>query len=69
MLKKAAFLFFGLSILVLFLAACTTTAEGPGVELTRDQVEEIVLRSYQYVAMFNVNNKFAMDPSNPMSNS
>ncbi|MEE8294463.1 MAG: DUF1254 domain-containing protein, partial [Sphingomonadales bacterium] len=41
--------------------------EKPSVELTRDQVQEIVLRSYQYVAMYNVNNKFAMDPNNPMS--
>ncbi len=34
MLKKTTFLFFGLSILVLFMAACTTTAEAPSVELT-----------------------------------
>ena len=34
MLKKTAFLFFGLSILVLFMAACTTTAEVPSVEST-----------------------------------
>lgn len=31
----------------------------PVVKLSRAQVEEIVRRSYQYVAMFNVNNKFA----------
>jgi len=49
------------------LAVPAAAAEKPSVELTRDQVEEIVLRSYQYVAMFNVNNKFALDPSNPMS--
>ncbi|MGB5986314.1 MAG: DUF1214 domain-containing protein [Desulfobacterales bacterium] len=29
-------------------------------------MEELVLRSYQYVAMFNVNNKFALDTDNPM---
>ena len=30
------------------------------VELTDDQLENIVRRSYQYVAMYNVNNKFAL---------
>jgi hypothetical protein len=30
------------------------------IELTDEQIENIVLRSYQYVAMYNVNNKFAM---------
>ena len=34
-------------------------------ELTDAQVEDIVRRSYQFVAMYNVNNKNAMDPSNP----
>jgi hypothetical protein len=29
--------------------------------LSREQVENIVRRSYQYVAMFNVNQKFALD--------
>ncbi len=37
------------------------------VNLTDAEVEDIVRRSYQYVAMYNVNNKFAMDPGNPMS--
>ena len=36
-------------------------------KLTDAEVEEIVRRSYQYVAMYNVNNKFAMDPANPLS--
>jgi len=35
-------------------------------ELTDAKVEEIVRRSYQFVAMYNVNNKTAMDPSNPL---
>ena len=30
-------------------------------------MEELVRRSHQYVAMFNVNNKVALDPDNPMS--
>lgn len=33
------------------------------VSLSREQVENIVRRSYQYVAMFNVNQKFALDPA------
>ncbi len=37
MLQKTTFLFCGLSILVLFLAACTTTSEAPSVELTDEQ--------------------------------
>ncbi len=36
-------------------------------KLSDAQVENIVRRSYQYVAMYNVNNKFAMDPGNPLS--
>jgi len=34
-------------------------------DLTAAQIEDLVRRSYQYVAMFNVNNKFAMEPANP----
>jgi len=37
------------------------TAETTTIELTDDQITNIVERSYQYVAMYNVNNKFAMD--------
>ena len=36
------------------------TNEDGFVILTDDQVENIVKRSYQYVAMYNVNNKFAI---------
>jgi len=51
----------------LLLAIMAVIAVGPvtgaqkGVELTDDQIENIVRRSYQYVAMYNVNNKFAME--------
>lgn len=64
-MKKTTSLFFGLSIVVLFIAACTTTSEAPSVELTDEQVEDIVRRSYQYVALYNVINKAALDPTNP----
>lgn len=37
------------------------------MELTSAEIVNIVRRSYQYVALFNVINKFAMDPTNPMS--
>lgn len=36
------------------------------MELTHAEIENVVRRSYQYVALFNVLNKFALDPSNPM---
>ncbi len=55
-------------LVTLFLAAGFTmpaTAQ-KAIELSDEQVENIVRRSYQYVAMYNVNNKFAMDPSNPL---
>ncbi len=39
---------------------------GATAELTDAQVEDIVRRSYQFVAMYNVNNKMVMDPSNPL---
>ena len=37
------------------------------VTLSEPEIEELVRRSYPYVAMFNVNNKFALDTDNPMS--
>lgn len=41
------------------------SAQTSAVDLTDAQVESIVRRSYQYVALYNVINKFAMDPMNP----
>ena len=41
--------------------------ESQTVRLNDAEVENIVRRSYQYVAMYNVNNKGAMDPNNPAS--
>ena len=57
------------------LAAITTAvtmpkcaqAQNTQVKLDRAQVENIVRRSYQYVAMYNVNNKAAMDAQNPLN--
>ena len=67
---KRLFTFFRFTSLVLCLhlsVDAISAAEKPVVNLTRSQIEEIVIRSYQYVAMFNVNNKFALDQSNPMA--
>jgi len=49
-------------LLVLFASqGFTQTTPAPkSVKLSDAQVEDIVRRSYQYVAMFNVNNKFAL---------
>jgi len=42
------------------IALIVATAPASAVELTDEDVENLVLRSYQYVAMYNVNNKFAL---------
>ena len=42
-------------------------AQNVGTKLDNAQVANIVKRSYQYVAMYNVNNKAAMDDTNPLS--
>ena len=53
--------------------AYTSIAQAEGAsqmsapELSDAEVENIVRRSYQYVAMYNVNNKGALDPANPMA--
>jgi len=55
-----------ISIILLFFSCSSeekqsipTNADGVAI-LTDDQIENLVKRSYQYVAMYNVNNKFAM---------
>ena len=57
-------------VLVLVLGLLTTglapAQSAQRAVLSKAQMEELVLRSYQYVAMFNVNNKFALDTDNPM---
>jgi len=42
------------------IALLVTTTTASAVELSDNEVENIVRRSYQYVAMYNVNNKFAI---------
>jgi hypothetical protein len=74
-MKTAKIVFAMTSLLAFLLAACSdkeeaapTTGEQPSQaamatatagKLTDEQIENIVRRSYQYVAMYNVNNKFA----------
>ena len=57
-----------LSIVLTGLTGCTQeSVEQQSTALTDEQVENIIRSSYQYGAMYNVNNKFAMDPTNPLS--
>lgn len=54
-------------VILFFVAGCEKKEglQAPAGELTDSQVENIVLRSYQYVALYNVINKSTMDPKNP----
>jgi len=45
---------------VLLTASLISATAVPAAELTDKEIENIVRRSYQYVAMYNVNNKFAL---------
>jgi hypothetical protein len=52
---------FGVLLLIaIFNGAESAGDEGQTMELNDKQVENLVRRSYQYVAMYNVNNKFAL---------
>jgi len=65
MMRKLAFVIITcLAALTLF-AGCEKkeSSRSAGVAITDAQVENIVRRSYQYVAMFNVIQKFALDPA------
>jgi len=53
------------SLLLVFGFSVQTIAQ-QNIKLSDAQIEDIVRRSYQYVAMYNVNNKLAMDPDNPL---
>ena len=48
------------TVLRIGVALVTTNAVVSAVDLSDVEVENIVRRSYQYVAMYNVNNKFAL---------
>ncbi len=51
-----------------FLALSLLTVCSPSAaELTDKEIDNIVRRSYQYVAMYNTNNNFAMQQGNPLS--
>ena len=52
----------GFSLLILVLAGSTTVMAQETIKLSDEQVDNLVKRSYQYVAMFNVIQKFAQDP-------
>ena len=58
-----------MSLIALFLSFgfTVTAAAREAIELSDTQIDDLVRRSYQYVAMYNVNNKTAMDPGNPLS--
>jgi len=64
--KKNLFIAFSLILLIVSCnsgsekSALVKTDEKGFAVLTDDQVENIVKRSYQYVALYNVNNKFAL---------
>jgi len=56
-----------LFIVIFGVTGCTQEArEQQAIELSDEQVENIVRRSYPYVALYNVNQKFALDSSSPM---
>ena len=52
-----------LMVMLLALGFSTTATAQKAIKLGEQQVENIVRRSYQYVAMFNVIQKFALEPA------
>ncbi len=52
--------------LVLTAAFTATASAQKAIDLSGEQIENIVRLSYPYVAMYNVNNKFALDDSSSM---
>ncbi len=61
-MKRIAYLAIAIVAMIL-----TPIGSALAKDLSDKEIENIVRRSWQYVAMYNVNNKFAMDPDNPMS--
>ncbi len=59
-INQATLFMASLSLLLLIIGCAPQVEEQQAIELSDEQVEDIVRRSYQYVVMYNVNNKFAM---------
>lgn len=57
----------GLLVMAIAPSSQAIAAAQPKLELTDAQVENIVRRAYQYVALYNVINKSALDATNPTS--
>ena len=61
MKRRKAFCEFILLLIILGFSGCAKTeTTGVSGELTDDEIDNLVRRSYQYVAMYNVNNKAAL---------
>ena len=61
MIRKPIALFMMFIVTLLVMVGCQpTSTTKTSVELSDAQIENIVRRSYQFVAMYNVNNKFAL---------
>ncbi len=67
--RQSRFNDMAVSLVALFLGAgfITPSTAQRAVELSDEQIENVVRRSYPYVALYNVNNKFALDTSSPMN--
>jgi len=67
--EQSKFKSIAVSLAALILAAAFTTpaTAQTAIDLSDEQVENIVRLSYPYVALYNVNNKFALDPSSPIN--
>jgi hypothetical protein len=62
------------ALLITAISGCPSAPERSGIAnataaatLDDAQMENLVRRSYQYVAMYNTNNNFAMQEANPFS--
>lgn len=55
-----------IGLLLMGILGCNSVPDSTS-NLTDEELTTIVRQSYQYVAMYNVNNNFAMDESNPIS--
>jgi len=53
------------TVLVPTASAAGNASSAAAANMTDKEVEDIVRQSYRFVAMYNVNNKFAMDEANP----